>query len=211
MITCRKCGVQKNSLEYNHSRLKKHDYMCRICEKEYNCNYRINNKEKILNKRKNYRINNIDKIKKNQFKYTSNNKDKKRIYDRIYRKLKRKNPIEKIKNYISRSINLMLNNKRSNKNKLKILNYVPWTLIELKTHIESLFESWMNWNNQGVYKVDSWNDEDQTTWVWHLDHIVPHSHFKYESMDCEEFRQCWSLNNLRPYSAKKNVLEGNRR
>ena len=62
----------------------------------------------------------------------------------------------------------------------------------------------MNWNNHGNYNPETWNDQDQSTWTWQLDHIKPHSKFRYLSMEDEEFKKCWSLNNLRPYSAKQN-------
>lgn len=30
-------------------------------------------------------------------------------------------------------------------------------------------------------------------------------------MDCQEFRNCWALSNLRPLSSKQNISDGNRR
>lgn len=46
---------------------------------------------------------------------------------------------------------------------------------------------------------------------WQLGDIIPQSIFPYITMDCEEFRKCWDLSNLRPLSAKQNILDGNRR
>jgi len=66
-------------------------------------------------------------------------------------------------------------------------------------------------NIMGKYNSKAWNNNDPTTWVWNIDHIVPHSIFKYISMDSIEFQKCWALSNLRPYSAKQNILDGNRR
>jgi hypothetical protein len=43
---------------------------------------------------------------------------------------------------------------------------------------------------------------------FHFDHIIPHSTFHYETMDCQEFKDCWALSNLRPLSAKQNLLDG---
>lgn len=43
---------------------------------------------------------------------------------------------------------------------------------------------------------------------WQLDHIIPHSEFKYISVENEVFKKCWALENLRPYSAKQNLLDG---
>lgn len=66
----------------------------------------------------------------------------------------------------------------------------------------------MNWNNWGVYSSKTWNDNDQLTWTWNIDHIIPHSTFKYDSMEHPDFHKCWELSNLRPYSAKLNVIDG---
>jgi len=52
----------------------------------------------------------------------------------------------------------------------------------------------MNWGNHGSY--------------WHIDHIRPHSEFKYFSMEDEAFKECWALTNLRPLEAEQNKLDG---
>lgn len=98
-------------------------------------------------------------------------------------------------------------NKVINKNGKSISEYLPYTIEELKTHLKNLFEPWMTWDNYGFYIKNDWDDNDQSTWKWQIDHIIPHKIFKYESMDCEEFRNCWALSNLRPLSAKQNIQE----
>jgi hypothetical protein len=40
------------------------------------------------------------------------------------------------------------------------------------------------------------------------DHIIPQSKLQYTSMKDENFKKCWSLENLRPLSAKQNVIDG---
>jgi hypothetical protein len=66
----------------------------------------------------------------------------------------------------------------------------------------------MNWDNYGVYKAKEWDDNNQLTWKWQIDHIIPHSEFLYSSMKDPVFIKCWSLDNLRPYSAKNNCIDG---
>ena len=78
----------------------------------------------------------------------------------------------------------------------------------LKQHLENQFESWMTWNNWGRYSLDTWKDDDQATWTWQIDHIIPQSDLPYSSMEDENFQKCWQLNNLRPLSAKQNILDG---
>ena len=111
---------------------------------------------------------------------------------------------------VSGSINDGLKRWETTKNGQSCLQYLPYTILDLKLHLEALFEPWMTWGNWGRYNRATWADADQSTWKWQIDHIIPHSTFKYTSMDCEEFRACWALSNLRPYSAKQNVIDNDR-
>lgn len=192
--------LNKQKKEYNLNNKEK--------RKQYNKKYQLNNKEEIKQDKKKYRIKNKEKINKKDRKRRLENKDK--INLRSKNRIK-SDPTYKLRCYVSVSINKFLKSIGHSKNNNSILNYLPYTIEQLKNYIESLFEPWMNWKNHGVYKVNIWNDNDQSTWVWQLDHIIPHSTFNYISMDCEEFRKCWSLENLRPYSAKQNILDGTNR
>lgn len=78
-------------------------------------------------------------------------------------------------------------------------------------HLEKQFELWMNWENYGIYRASVWNDENTDTWTWHIDHIIPQSLLPYTSMKDDNFKKCWALDNLRPLSAKRNILDGNKR
>jgi len=62
-----------------------------------------------------------------------------------------------------------------------------------------------------IYNANTWDDSDSSTWTWQIDHIIPQSTFAYSSMEDEAFKKCWSLDNLRPLSAKQNYLDGVRR
>jgi len=66
----------------------------------------------------------------------------------------------------------------------------------------------MTWENHGKYDPKTWDNNNSKTWTWQIDHIVPHSTFKYSSMEDQAFKECWSLDNLRPYSSKQNQLDG---
>jgi hypothetical protein len=41
----------------------------------------------------------------------------------------------------------------------------------------------------------------------HIDHIIPRSHFEYESEEDEQFKQCWALSNLQPRWATTRIAE----
>jgi len=69
----------------------------------------------------------------------------------------------------------------------------------------------MTWKNYGSYCVNLWDDNDCSTWTWNIDHIIPQSKLPYISMDDDNFKICWALENLRPLSAKQNLIDGNKR
>lgn len=73
--------------------------------------------------------------------------------------------------------------------------FLLYNIEDLKKYLEDQFENWMNWG-----KYTSWN----------IDYIIPSSFFKYKSKK-EEFCKCWALSNLRPLSAKANIIDGNKR
>lgn len=191
--------------------------------KEHKKKYYQNNKEKVLNIVKNYSKNNSEKIKDYYHKYVKNNKikihrrlksyyfkNKEKIYSQQKQKY-RKNPSLRIRKILSSAIRSKLLENASPKNSLSIIKYLPYSIQDLKSHLENQFEDWMNWNNYGTYKHDLWDDNNSSTWTWQIDHIIPHSNFKYLSMEDKEFVECWSLNNLRPLSSKQNLSDGNRR
>lgn len=192
-----------------------------------------NNKEYILERGKIYRQKNIEKIKIINKKYRKDNKEKLNSKNKIYyeenkeilwtklnikNKEKRKNnTVWAIRKDASTSAGKRLKRLGSSKQGKSTKNYFPWTDDEIKKDFETKFllpenlingKSWMTWNNRGKYDPKIWDDNDPNTWTWQLDHIKPHSEFHYETMDCQEFRDCWALSNLRPLSAKQNNADG---
>lgn len=198
---CKKCGKTKNLCEENF-RISKNSFRltCRVCERKLALQYRNKNIEKAKGNGKKWRKNNPNYKKE----YNRKNIDKIREYRREY-----ESRIDvRLKKNISRAINAGLKRNASSKMGDSILKHLSYSVLELKQHIESLFEDWMNWDNWGSYNPDKWEDGDPNTWTWQIDHIIPHSDFYYKSMGEEEFRKCWSLDNLRPYSAKQNCMDG---
>jgi len=174
--------------------------------------YYRENKEEIFAYQKKYVIENANLLSEYQKEYRENNKQTLNIKKNIYiRNRLLTDPIFKIKKLISRSVNIKLKNNNSSKNGESVSKYLLYTIAELKEHLEKQFEPWMTWNNHGVYNSNIWDDNNSSTWAWQIDHIIPHSIFKYTSMKDEEFKKCWSLSNLRPYSAKQNILDSNKR
>lgn len=152
--------------------------------------YYEKNKEKITSQRKNYYEKNKEKIIERQIKYSEKNKEKIKNYDKIRKKRENLTPdkLKKLREY----------NLNYNKNKLKndvIFKFkhnvscliresikrkggkkltkseiiLGCTLNEFKTHIESLWENWMTWDNYGIPK-DGIYEPNKT---WDFDHITP--------------------------------------
>ncbi len=70
---------------------------------------------------------------------------------------------------------------------------VGYTIIDLKKHLEKQFTDGMTWENYGK---------------WHIDHVKPICKFNINSVDCEDFKTCWSLDNLQPLWAIDNLKKG---
>jgi len=172
--------------------------------KEYGKEYYENNKEKIKKQGKEYREEHKDYFSEKNKQWREENYEKRKKYKNEWNNKKRKGDIcFKLRDNISSSIRKILKKNNSSKREYSVLKFLPFTIQQLKVHLESQFEPWMSWNNHGVYMVGGERK-------WHIDHIIPHSNFYYETMDCEVFQKCWALENLRPLEAVENMKKGNK-
>ena len=73
---------------------------------------------------------------------------------------------------------------------------LPYTMKELRVHLERQFLTGMSWDNRSD---------------WHIDHIIPLSSFKFTSSSDPEFQAAWALSNLRPLWAKENQVKSKKR
>jgi hypothetical protein len=233
MKTCTKCGIEKDDDDFpfrdKNKGVRRNE--CKLCTKEYRENYYTQNRQVLLEDARQYYASNKDKIIEDVKSYRKENKDTIGKYKREYyqdnkhrikeyqilnknriqksvneqRKERRKNdPSFRVRIYISNSIRDVLKGRKDN----GTWKNLPYTPQQLKEHLENQFEPWMNWNNQGMYDRETWNDNDSSTWTWQMDHIIPQSLLPYVSMQDDNFKKCWSLENLRPLSAKQNIIEG---
>lgn len=199
---CIKCHEEKNVSEFSFLKEKNGpDNTCKKCKSLYVKNYNKNNKEKVekrinLKSKENAKtlhlINNKKCSKCNEVKDIDNfSLDKKtNTYCSRCKKC-----IAECKHFYAINLQKDLDEAKNKKNQNSI--------IELITHIESLWEPWMNLGNYGVYI----NGGEKK---WHIDHIIPQSFFKYTSMRNEEFQKCWALKNLRPFEAIANIKKSNK-
>lgn len=202
MKICRACEAQQSReyyalhkeerAQYQKSYIESNREIIKEKKKEYDQNRYDLNKDQILERSKTYAQNNRDKI-------NSSKKDR-----------RKNDPVYKLRYYISNRICKILK-RTDNKKNGSCLKHLNYSFQELQSHIENLFEPWMTWSNHGNYNLKTWNDNDQSTWTWQLDHIIPQSDLPYTSMQDENFKKCWALNNLRPLSAACNVIDGTSR
>jgi hypothetical protein len=141
------------------------------------------------------RIRYSDKSKKHEKKY----RPRRRELDRERRK---NDKCLVLRHNISRDIWRALKRNKGGKHGSSVAKHLSYTIQQLKEHLESQFESWMNWENHGRY--------DCNKRTWQLDHIVPQSLLPYDSMEHENFQKCWALSNIRPLEARENIIKGNR-
>lgn len=223
---CKQCQTTKNVLDFPckiKNNKKYYSSPCIECTSKYSKKYGKNRyKEKIQEFKDYYELHHDDKKKYNKeyheknkerlVKYRENRKEKDLENIKTYNKNRRQtDPTFKLRGLVSSSIKNSLKKLGSDKFGKSIVQFLGYTIEDLKKHLELQFDSWMNWDNHGKYIKKTWKDEDLSTWKWQIDHIIPHSDLLYTSMEDENFKKCWALSNLRPLSAKQNQLDGSTR
>lgn len=186
---------------------------CRNCQNSKTNEWHKNNKDKCRKNEKKYRDSHLKEVELRKSSYKKKNKTKIALYHKNYRnKNKEKQQkqgreryandiVFRLRKIVNRSVQKAISKNGS------IIKHLPYSFQELKQHLEKQFEPWMNWNNHGSYG-DTWDDSDSTTWKWNIDHVIPQSDLPYMSMTDDNFKKCWALENLRPLSAKQNVIDG---
>lgn len=157
--------------------------------------YYYRNKEKCALAGSLWAKNNPDKIReKNRKQYLR--KRKEIIEKAVKRNLEKRktDPVYRMEHGFSSQIRNALVGNKAGHSWERIVGY---TLNQLKEHLEKQFKDGMNWNNYGRHG-------------WHIDHIRPKSSFDYTSFEDENFKQCWSLDNLQPLWEEDNLRKGSK-
>jgi len=184
---CIKCGKTKTQEEFYKNRFN----TCKECVKQYSRDYKISNKKRLAE----YRAKNKDKKAEHNKKYYKDNKEKYAALNLSnFKKRYHSDPIFKMHTNISSIIRRAIKSQNGVKNG-RTFEHLPYTLEQLKEHIESQFEDWMSWDNYGK---------------WHIDHIYPQSKLPYDSLEHPSFQKCWALENLQPLEAIENIKKGNK-
>jgi|688.fasta_scaffold201720_5 hypothetical protein len=207
---CSKCGEEKPKDEFRKNKNTKNGLRteCKVCSTIMNKNYYQNNKEKIKKTNKNWLDNNQAKMKICSYnwskinymkkristkKWSDNNKPKVRFNHNKYTKERMLiDPVFKLKCYLRTSINHVLR-KNGYSKKTRTHNILGCSYEEFKTHLESKFESWMTWDNYGLYN-------GELNYGWDIDHIIPLSSGKTE----DDLINLNHYTNLQPLCSKIN-------
>jgi hypothetical protein len=175
---CSKCKVEKQLSDFHNNKNQKNGKHCQ-CKSCVKINYKYVKKnpnpiseEEIIEKD---RLRKLKKSIQNK-KYREKNRDVIKENKKI-EKQKRlsKNPLVKLRYRISNNISVSLRRKNIKKTS-KTQDILGCSFEDFKKHIESLWESWMNWDNygnpkDGIYELNK---------NWDLDHLIPSSKAKTE-------------------------------
>lgn len=156
-------------------------------------NYRDNNKDRLKEYRKNYYENNKDKENEYSRNYRLDNKEYFREYDNLYKKNRM---VEDIMFKIGRNTRSLISTslKRCGYRKnSKTQDILGCSFDEFKVYLESKFESWMTWDNKGLYN-------GEFNYGWDVDHIIPLSSAQTE----QDVIKLNHYTNLQPLCSKVN-------
>lgn len=176
MKICTKCGKEFNESMFTKDKTVSDGRRCtcKNCCKEY----RLASKDRIKEYSKQYGKLNREKCNIQCKIYYENNKQL--IYQRYKEKTK-----QNISFKLNTNVHKCINSLFTGRSKTTMYTmYLGYNEEQLKKHFELLFTPEMNWDNYGS--------------VWEIDHIIPKNCFSFESYDDEQFKQCWSLSNIRP-------------
>jgi len=205
---CSRCQEDKDVSEFHRNKARGDglDNNCKVCSKamrrkrlstdegkrkhrEQAAKWRAENPERHNAYAKKWRDANPDKVREKRRK----DRGKMREYQRERR---RNEPAYRLRHNVSRQVSHALFRSEGSKKGQSVMKHMPYTIQDLREHLESQFDDKMTWDNYGSY--------------WHLDHIYPHSLLPYESLECENFQKAWSLDNLQPLEAIANIRKGAR-
>lgn len=148
-------------------------------KKETHKKWSTENREHLRQYHKQWREKNIDHHRAMKSKYE--------------RTRKANDPIYKLIANFRTAIYTVLkeNNMTKNGHYFEILGYSQEDLV---THLDSLLNDGMTWENYGE---------------WHVDHKLPIDSFDFKDMYDSKFKKCWELENLQPMWGGENLSKSN--
>lgn len=157
--------------------------------------YYSKNKEKINERIREWSKNNRNNLREYHKVWREENREAVNYKSNKWNKDRKSSDISyKVKTNIRTAFYSCLKERNINKFD-RTFNILGYTLMDLMLHLEGQFTDGMSWDNYGQ---------------WHIDHIKPMTSFDFNSTNDENFRLCWSLENLQPLWAKDNLSKGDK-
>lgn len=209
MKLCAKCGVAKPLTEFHRTKVSKdgHKARCKLCLKEDNALYYIENMEAVKARGKDWRTRNPHLERLRRTRFWENNKETERQRTAAFRKANpevvrewrrraeaksRATPKGRLEDAIRAGVNRGL--KSGGKTGKRTFDVLGYSSDELITHLERLFQPGMSWENYG-------------RGGWHVDHKVPLAAHNYETPNDTDFGRAWALSNLQPMWDVENKIK----
>lgn len=194
---CSKCKLEKQLCDFHNNKTNKGGKHCQ-CKSCTKLNYKYNKKIPIINLEESIEKKKNRDLKKSLYnkKYREENRERLRVKNNIDKQNRiNKNPLIKLRFRISNNITVSL--KRNGGKKLcKTTDILGCSFNDFRNHIESLWESWMSWENYGNPKDGIY----QPNKTWDLDHIIPSSKATSE----EEILKLNHYSNFQPLCSYNN-------
>jgi hypothetical protein len=205
-MICKKCSDKiwrENNKEKESLKVKRWRENNKETVLEKQKEWYIKNKEQVNKKSKEWYESNKEKVLEKQKEWYENNKERKSLmvkdwrernpnFKRDYENNRYKNDtIFKLKSLISSSLRRSFNSELEKNKKTEIILGMKFN--DFKIYLESRFESWMTWDNQGLYN-------GELNYGWDIDHIIPIATAKTE----EDIIKLNHYTNLQPLCSKIN-------
>lgn len=110
-----------------------------------------------------------------------------RKYAREYMRKRRQSEKHRIDSNAYRSLKYALNPMYEN---YKSKYFPDFDAKMLRLHFSRFFDEEVNLYTYGI--------------IWEIDHKVPVCKFSYKSIEDDQYKECWSINNLRPLKVAEN-------
>ena len=164
--------------------------------KEYYKEYNLKNKEQIAKRQKEYYLKNMEYFKEYRLKNKEYLKEwflKNKQHTRDYERNKYRTNINfKLRKNCRNRIRMAL---KGNFKSASTRELIGCTIDELRSHLESLFEPWMTWENQGLGG-------------WDVEHIKAMT--KFDLTSPRQQQECCNWSNLQPMEHIANIKKGNK-
>jgi hypothetical protein len=182
---CITCGIIKPICEFaiQPRRVTGRSLECKQCKNKYNREYSKRTRDKNIARCKKFYTENREYVIRETRKWAVANPEKIKIITSRCQKKRYAMLKWNLSSKVSSQIRIALKKNGFIKNKSKWRKSIGYTINELRSNLESKFTEGMSWDKFIDGKLE-------------LEHIIPQSSFYFESENDEDFKKCWSLNNL---------------